>query len=98
MWGGRKQKLLHVRNAKEYRNLCKIRDTRARKPQLSNTLLFFPFNKNTEAISQAGIEAIQANSPGLWRQGLGWGVGGEGSCTVPLESHASPLDPQEEAV
>lgn len=58
----------------------------------SPTPSFFFFNKNTEAISQASIGAIQANSPGLWRGG------GEGSCTVPLESRAAPLDPQEEAV
>lgn len=64
----------------------------------SPTPSFFFFNKNTEAISQASIGAIQANSPGLWRQGWGGGGGGEGSCTVPLESRAAPLDPQEEAV
>ena len=41
MWGGRRQKLLHLGNAKESETFVKSETERARKPQLSDTFLFF---------------------------------------------------------
>lgn len=41
MWGGRRQKLLHPGNAKESETFVKSETQRARKPQLSDTFLFF---------------------------------------------------------
>lgn len=41
MWGGRRQKLLHPGNANESETFVKSETQRARKPQLSDTFLFF---------------------------------------------------------